>query len=195
VERVALGFCPRTGSAVVVAIQETPDGVTLTGRWTVDLTDGLVAPQVFHAVAGWADRAAALRRVEETIDVVRSVAARRLEELLTDLPRVVAVGVVTGEQRRTVSVAAALDSHPRMHAAEGELYREALLDAATNRGLAVTAMPRRLADERLSSGGPVAQAVGLLGATVRPPWRKEHKRAAAAALAALTISAPQETRR
>jgi hypothetical protein len=180
VERVALGFCARTGSAVAVAITPT----SLLGRWTVDLTDGRVPDQVFHAVQGW-ERAAAVRYVEDAIAVVRDVAARRLRELLAGLPDAVAVGVVTGDRELAFTAARVLESHPLMHAAEGQLYRDALLDAAAEQGMAVTALPRGVADERLRAATPVAETVQRLGELAGPPWRKDHKRATAAALAAL----------
>jgi hypothetical protein len=189
VDRTALGFCARTGSAVAVAVRDTGRGEpALLGRWTVDLTGGLVPDQVFHAVRD-RDGAAAVRQVEEAIRVVKRVAAQRLEELVVGLPGVapigVVVGVVTADQELTATVAEALQSHPLMHAAEGALYREALVDAAADSGLAVTVLPRRIADQQLRADAPVAQAVQRLGGAAGPPWRKEHKRAAAAALAAL----------
>jgi hypothetical protein len=160
------------------------DAIALLGRWTVDLTDDLVPDQVFHAVQGW-ERAAAVRQVEEAIQVVRRVAAQRLAELARDLPGIVGVGVVTGDRELSATVAQALASHPLMHAAEGELYSDALVDAAAKQGLAVTSLPRRVADDRLRHAVPVAETVRRLGERAGPPWRKEHKRAAAAALAAL----------
>jgi hypothetical protein len=188
VERVTVGFCARTGSAAAVAVRGThPSDVTLLGRWTVDLTGGLVPDQVFHAVLGL-ERAAAIREVEQATGIVRRVAARRLGELLSGLPSVAGVGVVTGDRELTITAGQAVESHPLMHAAEGELYREALVDAAAERRLKVTALPRRLTDEMLRADAPVAQAVRRLGLAAGPPWRKEHKRASAAALAALAAT-------
>jgi hypothetical protein len=182
-DRVALGCCARTGSAVAVGVVQSGAGEPqLRGRWTLDLTEGLVPDQVFHAAQGLAQ---AVGYVESAIETVRGVAVRRLDELLRDVPGVAALGVVTGDRDLAVGVAQALASHPLMHAAEGELYRDALLDAAAHRGLAVTGLPRGIADERLRTGGRIAETVAKLGGSAGPPWRKEHKLAAVAALAAL----------
>jgi hypothetical protein len=174
---------------VAVAVETVPGGVTLRGRWTVDLTDDVVPDQVYHAVEG-RPRAEAVQFVEDAMQVVRRVAVDRVTELSGQLRTgtSIAVGVVTGDRPLTASVAQALAAHPLMHAAEGELYRDALVDAAATLGLAVTAVPRGVADDRLrtdAAGTTVAATVRALGRTAGPPWRKEHKRAAAAALAAL----------
>jgi hypothetical protein len=71
-----------------------------------------------------------------------------------------------------------------MHAAEGELYRNALVEAAAETAPAVTQTPRRRADELLQNAA-IAEVVAVLGAQAGPPWRKEQKRAAVAALTAI----------
>jgi hypothetical protein len=185
---VALGFCARTGSAVAVAVTPATDGTELVGLWTVDLTGDRVPDQVFHAVEGW-EPAVAVPFVEQAIEVVRGVAARRLGEFVADLPGLLAVGIITGDRDFTATVPQALASHSLRHAAEGALYRDALVDAAAERGLPVTALPRGLADERLRAGAPIARTVQRLGGQAGPPWRKEHKRATAAALVALESAA------
>ncbi|HET6917844.1 MAG TPA: hypothetical protein VFI46_00090 [Jiangellaceae bacterium] len=182
--RTALGFCNRTGSASAVAIGE--DGtnqLAMLGRWDIDLTDNRVLAQVFHAVEGW-DLSTAVPHVEKAIKIVRQVAVRRLGELIGGLPDVVAVGVIGRDTDRPIPVAKALTAHPLMHAAEGELYRDALVDAATETPLAVSQIPRWRADELLRDA-VIAEIVAGLGAQVGPPWRKEQKRAAVAALTAL----------
>jgi hypothetical protein len=192
--RAALGFCTRTGSASAIAIGE--DGtnrLAILGRWAIDLTDDRVPAQVFHAVEGW-DLSAAIPHVERAIMIVHRVAVRRLGELIDGLPGVVAVGVISGDRDRPIPVAKALTAHPLMHAAEGELYRDALVDAAAETPLAVSRIPRRRADELLQDAA-IAEIVAGLGAHVGPPWRKEHKRAAVAALTALrTVNVNQDSR-
>jgi len=184
VGRAALGFCTRTGSASAVAVDD--DGtnqLAMLGRWAIDLTDDRVPAQVFHAVEGW-DVSTAVPQVERAIKIIRWVAVRRLGELIGGLPGIVAVGVIGGNTDRPIPVAKALTAHPLMHAAEGELYRDAIVDAAAETPLAVSQIPRWRADELLRDSA-IAQIVAGLGAQVGPPWRKEQKRAAVAALTAL----------
>ncbi len=80
--------------------------------------------------------------------------------------------------------------HVRMHKAEGELFRDVLVAGARACDLALTT----LADKSVLEDA--ARMLGLnrtrldallatLGSSAGPPWRKDHKEAAAAALVAL----------
>jgi hypothetical protein len=170
-----VGLCSRTGSAVAVAV----DGGALLGRWVLDLTEDRVPGQVWHVAAGLpVPEAAAL--VRRTVDTVTEVATRRLREVLAEVGPVEAVGVVVGDFPVPESVAAVLASHTLMHAAEGQLYRDALLDAAAALGQRGVGLSRKRAAALLA--GELAGTVRALGAAAGPPWRKEHKLAAVAAL-------------
>ena len=78
------------------------------------------------------------------------------------------------------SLAAILAAHTLMHAAEGAMFRDALLDAAAAQRVRAVGVSRNVAAERLSGdlAGPVAQ----IGVAAGRPWRKEHKLATVAAL-------------
>ncbi|HEY9378621.1 MAG TPA: hypothetical protein VIQ02_16215, partial [Jiangellaceae bacterium] len=100
--RAALGFCARTGSATAVAIgEEGTDELSMLGRWVIDLTDGRVPAQVFHAVEGW-DASTAVPHVERAIEIIRRVATRKLGELIGAMPGMVAVGVIGGDRERPI---------------------------------------------------------------------------------------------
>ncbi len=172
-----IGICSRTGTAVAVAVQDA----TLVGRWALDLTEGLVPPQPWHVAAGLPGPAAEAL-VRRAVEIVTEVATRRLRELLTDVGTVAAVAVVVGDHPVPEGLLAVLASHALMHAAEGQLYRDALLDAATALGQHGIGMPRGRLAQRLA--GDLAGTVRALGAAAGPPWRKEHKLAAVAALTA-----------
>jgi hypothetical protein len=77
-----------------------------------------------------------------------------------------------------------------MHMAEGELYRDAWAAAADERHLPVAIHPRGEAEALAASAlGTTVDRVGALlaalGQPLGPPWRAEHKEAAAGALAEL----------
>jgi hypothetical protein len=83
-----------------------------------------------------------------------------------------------------------LASHALLHAAEGVLYREVLLDAAAELELQATLV------SPASLGTSVQAATGwdgdrqvawlsALGRAAGPPWQQDHKRAALAALVVL----------
>jgi hypothetical protein len=179
--RRALGFCSRTGSAEAVAVDVRAGAVALVGRWSVDLLDGRAPGQVFHVAQPLpAGRAEAL--VRRTIETVTAIATGRLDELLRGIGGVAAVAVVVGDFPVPDALPKILASHALMHAAEGRLYRDALLDAAAACGVRGVEVPRTLAAGRLV--GDLAAHVATLGVSAGRPWRKEHKLAAVAALAA-----------
>lgn len=137
----------------------------------------------FHAAAGLPPpEAEAL--VRRAVDAVTETAGRRLAEVCAELgadsggPD--AVAVVVGDFPVPESVPAILASHTLMHAAEGQLYRDALLDAADAAGLRATGVSAKVASARLA--GDLGDVVRAVGAAAGPPWRKEHKLAAVAAL-------------
>jgi hypothetical protein len=178
----ALGFCCRTGSAAAVAV--APGG-GFAGRWAVDLSAPGTPVQLFHAAAGLPS-AGLERFVQAGVDAVGVVAAARVRDLSDALGGDVVVAVVTGDHPvpDDTPVARILAVHALMHGAEGQLYRDALLDAAAARGLAAHEVPRGPAEQRLA--GELAAAVARIGAAAGRPWRKEQKLATVAALVAMS---------
>jgi hypothetical protein len=169
-----LGLCSRTGTAVAVVL----DGTTLVGRWALDLTEGRVPAQMFHVAHGRSDPQDFIDRAVAT---VADVTDARIRELAARVDGLVGAGIVVGDHVVPDSVPKVLASHALMHAAEGQLYRDALVDAAQAAGLRVVCVPRTEAQAELER---VADAVAALGRAAGTPWRKEHKLAAVAALAA-----------
>lgn len=84
-----------------------------------------------------------------------------------------------------------LSSRPWTHAADGMLYRESLAEAAAGLGIEVRRYPRKddptiLAAEAMGVDvAEIASLVARLGRYAGPPWRRDHKLAAAAGLYAL----------
>ena len=89
------------------------------------------------------------------------------------------------------ALAEVLASRPLTLAADGMLYREALADAAAALGMAVRRYPRGTDPTRMAADAlgvdvaEVASVVARFGREAGPPWRKDHKQAAAAALGVL----------
>jgi hypothetical protein len=176
----ALGFCCRTGSAAAVAVAASGG---FAGRWTLDLSAPGTPVQLLHAAAGL-PATGAEQFVRAGVAAVGAVAAARLRDLVDTLGGGVVVAVVTGDHPipEDTPLARILAVHALMHGAEGQLYRDALLDAAATRGLAAHAVPRGRAEEWLA--GDLAAAVARIGAAAGRPWRKEQKLATVAALVA-----------
>jgi hypothetical protein len=191
--RAAFGFRPHTGWAAVVAVAGDPRTPTVVHRARLELADGDLPMQPYHAAAGLdRDRAATLiRRAEES---ARRCAGEGLAGLASQVEsaghRLVAAGLPVSTAVVPPSLDRILASHMLWHAAEGDLFQQVLADAADHRGLAVYLVP---ADDltararRLFGRGDAELRARLteLGKPLGPPWTRDQKDATLAACLAL----------
>jgi hypothetical protein len=191
--RVTIGLRAHTGWAVAVALAGAPAAPVVLDRRRLDLTDPEVPRQAFHVAEGL-DPGAAEELVERATRTAEALAERAVGGLVDELRsaghQVAAAGVTLGGGRRLGTLAQILASHAAMHAAEGELYREALVHAAAARGLPVTGVPERDLHDRAAAAlrVPVPELrrrVGELGRACGPPWAQDQKAAALVAWVAL----------
>jgi hypothetical protein len=181
--QAALGMTPRSSSAVLLAVCGPPESPRLLDRRWIKFVGADLPAQVFHAAAGLdLDQAAAL--IERWAQAALESAVRGVGQALAAAAdcQVVGVGIVA-TVREVPALVTALSSHPLLHLAEGQMSREALAEAAGRAGLAVHYLPPKGPHDPVH----VERAVGI-GRDAGPPWRKEHKLAAAAALTALCAS-------
>jgi len=189
---VALGLKARTGRAIVVAMGSDRDGPRVIERTQMPLLPaGEFAP--YHAAAGLAP-AAARAHVERSIARARQLATEGIRDAFR---RCVAAGhdlrgcgVLVGAGMPDWSTEAILAVHVRMHQAEGELFRDMLVAGARACGLELTTLPEKSAIAAAAkllrlSDAALASRLAALGKAAGPPWGKDQKEAAAAALAAL----------
>ena len=178
-----IGVVARTGSAVAVALSGTAGTPQFAGRREIELVPpGLVA-QPYHAAAGL-DLAAAGQLIGQVESAAENAAAAGLRALAATRPPgpVRAVAVVVKAVSVPGDLAGILRSHAWMHAAEGVLYRQAVLAGAAGCGWITYAVEQ--------SGLPTAeQAINALGRVAGRPWRRLEKDAARAALAFLASEA------
>ena len=179
-QRATMGWRAHSGWAVLVVAAGSPEAPVVLSRARVELLDGGLPRQPYHAAAesgmALADAARLIARVERAALKAAGAAMRDAQQRYGAS----AVAVVGGGRSLPTELARVLASHPLLHAAEGALYEEAVAEAARADGLAVRFVPpRELA---------VSAAVEGLGRTIGPPWQKDHKLAAAAALAGLSLS-------
>ena len=184
---VGLGWRVHSSWAVVVGVAGPPSSPVVVHRERITLLDDESAQEPYHAAVGRPlDEAAAwIRTVEEA---AASAAAAAIGALAKSVGPVGAVGVVGGN-RQLPELARILVSHARLHAAERNLYEEALVEGATRAGLPVTTVPatgKLLAHASEQLGvAELGSVVAGLGAAIGPPWQKDHREAAVAALDAL----------
>ena len=104
--------------------------------------------------------------------------------------RVVGSAVLLASGRPLPPLAKILASHALIHAAEGEFFREAFSKACEDLNLAVTGFRERELDQCVLTtfGKAAAQTqrqISTLGRFLGPPWTKDQKTAALAALLVL----------
>ena len=191
--RVAIGLKARTGRAIVVAVGAHPSGCTLAAREEMPLLPaGAFAP--YHAAAEL-DAVAAHALVQSSIATAHALAADGLRAAVARLAdaghEVIACGVLAGKALPPWTTEEILAVHVRMHAAEGALFRDVLVSAARACPLPVTALPDKSALDAAAAALEVHRRfldarIAALGRSAGPPWSRDQKEAAAAALAALS---------
>jgi hypothetical protein len=113
-----------------------------------------------------------------------------VQELNEDGYRIAGSAILLASGRSLPSLAKILASHPLIHTAEGEFFRDAVSHACERLEIAITAIRERELDEqaKIMFGNPasrVQQRISSMGKTIGPPWTKDHKTAALAAAVVL----------
>jgi hypothetical protein len=190
VAEVAIGLRDHSGWAVAVAVSAEP---LVRDRRRIELCDPALPRQAFHAARGLP-----LEQARQVIKQVRRSATaaseRELRRLVRDLARqghhvrAVAISIPTSSVSQDLSTI--LRSHLLLHAAEGELYSDALSDAADAAGLVTVRFASKdVAAETAAaldcSPATVLEIAVTLGRGLGAPWAKDQKEAAMAALLAL----------
>ena len=179
-----LGVVTRTGSAVAVALRGQAGAPEFLGRWELDLAPGQLPAQPYHAAAGMPARDAHVL-IEEASRAAEDAAAAGLRTLGAMLPAAVTavtVAVVVKPYSLPDDLVTLLRSHPRQHAGEGVLYREAVLGAARRREWTAVAVDQ-------ASLPAAAAIVAMIGQAAGRPWRGIEKDACRAALTQLPVRA------
>jgi hypothetical protein len=164
----ALGFVAKTGTGVAVAVASGPE---LLGKWELMLAPPTQERFVYHAAQQLGARAE--RWVRESTQAIGHQTMSSVDVMLTELDATPTAAAIVGTTLELDGLDEILASHPRLHTAEGVLYRSAIADALHERGIECTLVPRDalVPDTALAAFGKVAS-----------PWRREHKDAARAAL-------------
>ena len=192
---IGAGFAIHTGWAAAVLVGGTAGTPVVVDRRRVTLCPDALPRQVYHAAQDLPPAKAALlvREVHEAVDTLTDLVIDELVGVAAPHGDLVAVGV-TGFPRDVPVLEKVLASHALLHLAEGELYRGAICDAASERGLTVVPIhPKHGISETAHALGaapePFAQRLAGLRAELGAPWQADHRLATAAGLAALHAAA------
>jgi hypothetical protein len=165
-----------------VALKGPADAPVLLARRRIELSQDQPR-QPFHAAEGrpLAEAEALIRRAT---DEARTLAARAVQQAVAELePPAAACGLLLASGRPLPALAQILVSHSLIHAAEGELFREALRHASRACGLRLTEVKERELHDRAASGlglspNVLSRRLSEWGRELGPPWRQDEKLAA-----------------
>jgi len=193
--RAALGCKLHTGWAMLVALAGQPGEIRILFRGRIELLplDESIPRFVYHEAAELSlPRAMAL--VNSAREASQKAARLAIKDVLRELDsrgaKADVCGVLSSSTLVPDDLSRILQSHPLIHAAEGALFRQAIILACENGGLAVTTAREREVWPRAAAAWSIAEPrlrkeVDALRASVGAPWSADHKTAAAIALLAL----------
>ena len=193
----SLGFRVHTGWAAMIAVRPPSASLlpTILDRRRVEMIVG-TDPQdrrfAYHAAAKLTVDAAQ-RFVLETEKIASSRAKDELAIAIRDLREggyeVVASGTIVGNRPFSSPLEATLRSHSLLHAAEGELFRQAIIGASEALDVPVIRVPaRELYPQAVKHLGVsieiIRQRLAELGRSVGKPWTQDQKESLLVALLA-----------
>jgi hypothetical protein len=194
--KVALGLKAHSGWAALVVVGNSGDEFQVIDRRRIELVeerDSSWAKQPYHAAEDL-DPANARAMVKRGTAAAYRIAEREMRATLKRLReqqhKIASCAVLVPNPMPEWSVAEILAVHSRMHQAEGVLFPDALAKAADKCGLNVLAIPENQLNEQAEKAlatplSGLVKEVMKLGKAVGPPWGKDQKNAALAAMVGL----------
>jgi hypothetical protein len=193
--RVALGWKAHSGWAALVAVGGDLREPRVVERSRIALVpeDEPFAKAPFHAGerVGGAEAIEIAERGVASVQRAAPLAIRSALKRCTDAGHeVCGCAVLVGSGMPAWSTDEILAVHFRMHKAEGELFRDALVAGSRACDLVLTTLPDKSALDAAAKALATTRAkldatLAALGKAVGAPWGKDQKEAAAAALVAL----------
>ena len=190
--KVVFGLKAHSGWAALVALGKNGANFVVVDRSRLELVEEEWAKQPYHA-AEELEPNKARDVVKRGIDAAHRIARRELKAALKrERDRgneVIACAILVGTPMPDWSVEQILAVHFRMHQAEGVLFRDALQSATKASELKLVTLPEKtlLQEAEKSLRTPASdllKTVSALGKSAGPPWGKDQKDAALAALVA-----------
>jgi hypothetical protein len=191
--KVAFGMKAHSGWAALVVVGTRDGDFAVVDRRRIELVEDEWAKQPFHAAEDM-EAGAARALVERGIEATHRIAVREMRAAVRREQErkneVTGCAVLVSNPMPDWSVEEILAVHFRMHKAEGVLFRDALVRATKASGLRLVAIPEKLLTKHAESalGSPMSRLtkkIATLGKLVGPPWGKDQKDAALAAMIGL----------
>lgn len=195
--QAAIGLRAHSGWAALVAVAKTSGIPDVIIRRRIETCDPGFrgSKQPFHAAESLKLPEAEVL-IQTCTESTQRLSRQALRTAIDDLNEkgfaTIGCGVILGSGRSLPELEAILASHALLHTAEGEFYRNALVEAGKHCGLRVVGVKEREAYERGAaelqlSAGELERRVAAMGKGIGPPWTQDQKYAALAGwLATLT---------
>jgi hypothetical protein len=190
-KRAALGIQMHSGWGVLVAVCADDGLIEILDRRRILTVDPEIAAtkQPYHHAATL-PLPEAEKHIANCEAATTQLALRAMGEVLRELGerqcRIAGCAVLLASGRPLPPLEKILAAHPLIHTAEGEFFRHTIRSACETLRIPVTAMPERELEDRArrafgNAASRVQQNIASLGASIGPPWTRDHKHAALAA--------------
>ncbi len=194
-QRAAIGIRPHSGwgALVVVAGDKGAIDVVLRKRVVITAPDIKGASQPYHFAQGQ-NLTEAERYLAECAAASEQLAWEALGETIEEARSrkkvVTGCAILLAAGRSQPELPKILASHPLIHTAEGEFFRQSFRRAGERLKLEVTGIRERDLDERArekfgAETDSVRREIAGLGSSLGPPWTSDQKNACLAALLVL----------
>jgi hypothetical protein len=181
----------------MVILAGVPESPTIAARRRIEFADPAIpgSKQPYHAAARLQLKDAeklvkdcagsSMRFAKDAVEIAIADAKRQGFQVSTS-------GVLTGSAKPIPELEKVLVSHPLLHTAEGDLFRNVIIAACESCGLSVLAVKEKELTDRCAAelGIPAAvvqQHVLSMGKLIGPPWRQDEKLASRVAWMALAV--------
>jgi len=201
----ALGFRVHSGWAVAIVIAGPIEAPAILDRRRIEIADAEIAgsKQPYHAAQELELKEAEkliARCTNASVRLAKRAVAVAIEDALAKGVSVSTSGVLTGSGRPLPALKTILSSHPLLHTAEGELFRNAVMVACTDCGLPIFTVKEnevlvRSSSELRISEQAIQQHLGRMGKVVGSPWRQDEKLATRMAWLSLAAEARKTSSR
>jgi hypothetical protein len=187
----ALGIRMHSGWGILLAVSGDAVSLEVLDRRRIVTIDPEIhgSSQPYHHAANL-EPPEAERYLANCAAISERLAFTAIGDLLKELDargcRIEGAAVLLASGRPLPPLGKILASHPLIHTAEGEFFRNAASKACERLKIPVTAIRERDLEQHArttlgNAASRVQRKISTLGASLGPPWTKDHKTAAFAA--------------
>jgi len=190
-KQAAFGIRVHSGWGALVAVAGNPAAAQVLTRSRITIVDRKAgAAQPYHFAQGQS-LAAAERHLAQCAASSERLAFEGLREAVDEIgrggPAIAGCAILLASGRALPELSKVLASHPLIHTAEGEFFRQAFWKAAERLDIPVAGFRERDLEQQARSvfgkaAGHAASTIANLGKVMGPPWTADQKLATLAAL-------------